>query len=333
MRSAIWGRIILSAVVYLMGLFSAIGGLVGGVLGGFGIHKAGSGIDRAARSLAADTGRTMAEIREDVRQIKEHLIREVWPRVNETLADVQELIKDTQTFVVTGTFAVKILALLLLVIILYFLKKQVNSVHWQRNAVYNTSRKTFVRSSRALVLSLEDIFFQFIFWICLVMSSFLGIHLLQEMFHIAKVQSFWPANVPFMIIIPSFATTVIIAQYLSDIVQAIVSAALLLVYVLFGLPLLMTFKPISAGFNYAQTSALLCVAVLITGPALYFTIAAFPMQYLYELFQLKLPLVEFLMLAYLVFFVTAIAINIMGEVLLKTFIRPLWSCSVRRNQP
>ena len=79
---------------------------------------------KAAKSLAADTGRTMAALREDVRQIKEHLIQEVWPRVNETLDDVQAVLKETQTFVTTGTFAVKILALLMIVCALY--------IHYQK---------------------------------------------------------------------------------------------------------------------------------------------------------------------------------------------------------
>lgn len=51
-----------------------LGGLVGGLLGGLGIFKGCSGVGRAAKSLAADTGKTMAALREDVREIKEHLI-------------------------------------------------------------------------------------------------------------------------------------------------------------------------------------------------------------------------------------------------------------------
>ena len=109
-----------------MGLF----GVIGGVLSGLGLFRGGSGVGRAAKSLAADTGKTLAALREDVREIKQHWLEKAWPRVNDTLTDVQALVIETQTFVSTGTFTVKVLALLLIVCVLYILKKQVTAVEW-----------------------------------------------------------------------------------------------------------------------------------------------------------------------------------------------------------
>ena len=98
-----------------MGLF----GVIGGVLSGLGLFRSGSGVGRAAKSLAADTGKTLAALREDVREIKQHWLEKAWPRVNDTLTDVQALVIETQTFVSTGTFTVKVLALLLIVCVLF----------------------------------------------------------------------------------------------------------------------------------------------------------------------------------------------------------------------
>ncbi len=283
------------------------------------------GVNRAAKSLAADTGQSMAAIREDVREIKEHLLKEAWPRLNETLADVQEL-------ALTGTFTVKVAALVLFIIALFFLKKQLTSLQWYKNAAqYRSKSYSVSHSTTDLVTSLESVFLHFIFWICLLMALVLVIHLVQEIFHIANISHFWPANIPFIIIIPSLATGVVILQHMADIARTIANKVMLLVYFLFVLPLTLTFHPISVGMNYAQTSLLVCLVVFITGPALYYVIAVFPVCYILQVFKLKLPLVEFLLLAYLVFFATSIVISIMTEVLLKVLIKPLWSFMSRRS--
>ena len=293
-----------------MGLLSGIGKFLGGALGGFGILQGGSGMGKAAKSLAADTGRTMAALREDVRQIKELLIKEVWPRVNDTLDDVQAVLKETQTFVTTGTFTVKVLALLLIVCVLYILRKQITSVQWHRNA-YRHSQAQAVGGGHSgeLVRALEGVFLQFLFWACLLMTLVLVLHLVHEILHITQINSFWPANIPLIIIIPSFATAAVILQYLTDIVHGITSAILLLLYCLFGYPLVLVVNPASKGSCYAQTSTLLSFVVLLTTILLYVVVATFPLLYLWEVFQLNQPVVEFVLLAYLVFFATAIVIN------------------------
>ena len=112
------------------------------------------------------------------RSIQGLISGKVWPRVNEILADVHGLIKATLTFLAWGTFTVEILTLLL-IFILYINLTKLISVRRQGSAVYNTSRRTFVRSrSRAV-----DVFLQFTF---LVILSLLGIHLLQQLFHIVN---------------------------------------------------------------------------------------------------------------------------------------------------
>ena len=119
-----------------IGLLSGIGM---STIGGLGLFQGGSGV---GKSLAADTGRTMAALREDVREIKEHLIREVWPRVNETLDDlyVQVVLKETQTFVMTGTFVMKVLALLI-VCALYVIRNDGISLQWHRNAYWHSQAR------------------------------------------------------------------------------------------------------------------------------------------------------------------------------------------------
>ena len=238
-----------------------LGGLIGGVLGGFGLFKGGSGVSSAAKSLAADTGRTLAAIREDVKEIKQHLLREVWPRVNETLSDVQALVRETQTLVITGTFTVKILALLLIVCILYVLNKQITAVQWRRNTYWQSpaAHKPMGGSSRgspgAAVLAMESVFLQFLLWICLLMAVVLGLHLVQEMFLIANVG---PANIPFIIVIPSVATVAVVLQHIADIIHGIASAILLFFYTLFGLPLSLSVGPVLLAHSMQKHLTFFC---------------------------------------------------------------------------
>ena len=309
-----------------MGLFGAIGG----ILGGLGLFKGGSGVGRAAKSLAADTGRTMAALREDVREIKDHLLREAWPQVNRTLAEVQALVKETQTFVSTGTFTVKILALLLLVCVLYLLKKQITSIEWRRNTYWLSPARALGGSTGTLVLAVEEIFFKFVFWTCLLMAVVLVLHLVQQLFAIANVGNLWPKNVPFIIIIPSVAAFTVVLQHIGDFIHALASTLALLIYTLFGLPLSLSVSPALTGFQFARTSMLLLVAILTTIPFLYILVAVFPLLYLREVFQLKLSPLELALLVYIVFFATAIVVNILGEVVLRVLIKPLWGCWARK---
>jgi len=295
---------------------------------GGGLFK---GVNRAAKAIAADTGRTLDAVRKDVEEIKVHLMREVWPRVNETLSEVQELVRETQTFVITGTFTVKILALLVRVCIIYILKKQITALEWRRNTYWQSPAYKQPGGGsgghpRAAVLFIESAFIKFLFWICLLMALVLGIHLVQEIFQIANVSNFWPSNIPFIIVIPSVASIAVILQHIGDIVQGIASTILLLMYTLVALPLSLSVGPVITSFQYARTSHLLLSVTLLTIPFLYAGIAVFPVLYLWEVFQLKISLFEFALLVYLVFFATAIVVHILGEVIRVVLIRPLWRC-------
>ena len=119
--------------------------------------------------------------------------------------------------------------------------------------------------------------------------------------------------------------------YLTDIIHAIANAILLLFYCMFGYPLALVVNPASKGSCYARTSTLLSAVVLITTMMLYVVVATFPLLYLWEVFQLNEPVVEFVLLAYLVFFATAIVIHVMGEVMLWILIKPLWSYVAKKS--
>ena len=69
----------------------------------------------------------------------------------------------------------------------------------------------------------------------------------------------------------------------------------------------------------------------MTIPLLYFTVAVLPLLYLWEVLELDLPTPEFSLLVYLVFFATAIVVNILGEVVLRVLIKPLWDCWARKT--
>jgi prepilin signal peptidase PulO-like enzyme (type II secretory pathway) len=100
---------------------------------------------------------------------------------------------------------------------------------------------------------------------------------------------------------------------------------------MFGYPLALVVNPASKGSCYARTSTLLSAVVLITTMMLYVVVATFPLLYLWEVFQLNEPVVEFVLLAYLVFFATAIVIHVMGEVMLWILIKPLWSYMAKKS--
>ena len=306
-----------------MGFGLALGAIAGGVLGGLGIFKGGSGAGRAAKSMAASTAETMASLRNDVKEIKEHLIKEVWPRLNETLDDVQEVLRETQTFIVTGTFTVKVLALLFIVLAAYFIGKQRTALKWQKTA-YSRSPTRVGGSTADIAGALEGIFLQFLYWSCLLMAIVLVLHLIQEVFDVAHVSSIWPENIPFIMIIPSIATLGIILQYLADIISAIANALLLLLYCVFGLPCVLIHSPVSKGSCYVQSSNPLSAVLVLAIMVLYAVTASFPVVYLWEVFNLDKPVFEFVLLSYLVFFATAIAVHLLGEVMLIVVIRPLW---------
>ena len=304
-------------------VFGVLAG-IGGLIGGLGIFKGGSGVGRAAKSLASDTGRAMDAMTKEVREIKEHLIKDAWPRINDTLTDLQAVFRETETFVKTGTFTVKVLAVVLLVCALYILRKQITSAQWHRQASWHRKTGYVVGSSADLVQSVEQALLQFLSWTCLLLCVVLVLHLVQEVFHIAQVNKIWPANVPFIIIIPSIATMAVILQYVKDISYAIASSILLLVHLIFGLPLFLVCSPLSTGSCYGRTSRLLSAVSFVTIALLYFTVSI-PVLYILEVFQLDKPLVWFVLVAYLVFFATAIVINILNEVMLMILIKPLWS--------
>ena len=171
----------------------------------------------------------------------------------------------------------------------------------------------------------------FISWTCLLMAAVFVIHLVQEIFLIAKIDNIWPTNIPFVIIIPSVATVAVVLQHIKDIILALSNAILLFVYTLFGLPVILTFNPAITGSQYARSSTLLLSVIIITLPLLYITVALFPVFYLWEVYQLKLPMMDFILLSYLVFFAMAILINIMGEVMLRILIKPLWTCIAKKS--
>lgn len=117
-------------------------------------------------------------------------------------------------------------------------------LEWQRNA-YRYKQARVGGSSVDVVQTMEGVFLQFLFWACLLMAVVLVLHLVQEIFHVANVSSFWPSNIPFIIIIPSAATAAVVLQYLSDIVHTIASAILFLFYGAFGLPVTLMVNPAS----------------------------------------------------------------------------------------
>ena len=103
----------------VLGLVAALG--VG--LAGYGIFKgstdAGKAVKRAGRGAEA----ALQNISQEVTQMRVFLTETAWPEVNRTMIHFRKVLDSADVLLVTSTFAVKVLALLLFLCTAYVTHK------------------------------------------------------------------------------------------------------------------------------------------------------------------------------------------------------------------
>lgn len=302
-------------VTYKMVLGIAAG--IGAVLAGVGIYKGSSRAGKAAQSVADSTAETLAALRNDVKQVRTFLIEEAWPDVNTTLVKFQGVLDRAEELILTLTFTTKVLALLIFLCAALVCKHILSKYARQ---------KTTKRGESGITVTLEEVFLQLMYWICLLMAGVLVFHLIGEVLHIT-----WPNRIPFLVIIPSLTMLGVCLQYLMQIVNAILMAIMVIIYYSIGLPFNLIWNPIFKGSHYTRYSSILSTLLFILYILLYFLIPYLPMLYLKEFLRSQNSVLEVVLVVFVVFYVTAIIIHIVGEALLFMCVRPMWAFFAKRS--
>lgn len=290
---------------------------IGAVLAGVGIYKGSSRAGKAAQSVADSTGETLAALRNDVKQIRTFLIEEAWPDVNATLVRFQKVLDRTEELILTATFTTKVLALLIFLCAALVCKHILSK---------NARQKTSLKRESGITVTLEEVFVQLIYWICLLMAGVLVFHLIGEVLHIT-----WPNRIPFLVIIPSLTILGTCLQYLMQIINAILMAIVVIFYYSIGLPFNMIWSPVFKGSCYTRSFSILSTLLFMLYILLYGLVLYLPLLYLREFIKSQNSVLEVVLVVYVVLYVTAIAINIVGEALLFMCVRPMWAFFAKRS--
>ena len=301
------------SVVDMAFLIAGLAAGVGALAGGFGVFRGASRAGEAAQTVAASTDRFLTSIAGDVKEVKTVLIREVWPAMNVTLMKFNGVLLDAQRFIETGTFATKALTLLIFLCTVLVC-----------NYILTTSRMP-TRDRRSHSVTFQDVAVQFVSWMCLLMAGVLVCHLITEIRQITS-----PGSIPFIFVIPSFSTLMVCLRYIKHIVRAFFKLLIVICYCIIGFPVDKFKSPAEKASCYRSSfllSILLFLAIILSyGFIVYFTTLI-----INDLFgKRQRPLPEKIFLAYIGFYIAAIAIHFTMEIVM-IIIRGLWAFSARRR--
>lgn len=296
----------------VLGIISAVAAGAGALVGGFGLFQGASRAGKAAQAVAANTDRFLISIADDVKEVKTVLIREVWPAMNVTLMKFNDVLLDAQRFIETGTFATKALTLLILLCTVLVCKY-----------ILTTSRMP-TRDGRRDSVTLQEVAVQFVSWMCLLMAGTLVCHLITE---IGQITS--PGSIPFIFVFPSFSTLMVCLRYIKHIVRAVFKLLILICYCIIGFPVDQFRSPAKKASCYRSSfllSTILFSAIILS----YGLIAYFSTLIINDLFKRQRPLPEKIFLGYIGFYIAAIAIHFIMEIVM-IIIRRLWAFSAKRR--
>ncbi|XP_044184528.1 uncharacterized protein LOC114951759 [Acropora millepora] len=296
----------------VLGIISTVAAGVGALAGGFGVFKGASRAGKAAQRVAANADRFLESMAGDVKEVKTLLIREVWPAMNVTLMKFNDVLLNAQRLIETGTFATKALTLLIflctVLVCSYIL----------------TPSRMPTRDRRRHSVTLQEVAVQFVKWMCLLMAVVLVCHLITELRIITS-----PRSIPLIFVIPSFSTLIVCLGYIEHIVRAFFKLLILIWYCIIGFPMHQFKSPAEKASCYRSSfllSTLLFPAIILS----YGLIAYFSTLIINDLFKRQRPLPEKIFLAYISFYIAAIAINFIMEIVM-IIIRRLWAFSARRR--
>lgn len=293
---------------------------IGAIAAGFGALAAGIGVFRgasragkAAETVASSTDRFLASIAGDVKEAKTVLVTEVWPAMNVTLMRFNGVLLDAQRFIETGTFATKALTLLILLCSVLVCK------------YITTTPRMPTRNRKRRSVTFQEVAVQFVSWLCLLMAGVLVCHLITEIRQITSP----PGSIPFIFIIPSFSMLMVCLQYTKHILKAFLKLVILICYCTIGFPIDQFKSPAEKASRYSFSIILSCLlfpAIILS----YGLISFFTTLILKGLFKRQRPLSEKIFLAYIYFYIAALAIYFIMEIVM-IIIRGLWAFLARRR--
>lgn len=157
----------------------------------FGIKSAVGGMSRATQDALAHISREVTETRtiltkitntalqridEELIHMREFLTNKAWPEVDRTMTQFRGVLDQASEFLVTGSFAVKVLALLFALCAAYMIHKMISErKRWQ------SGKKV---SSCATIV---NAFLNIMLWLCFGLSFLLVVQLLK-----AQLNTMWP---------------------------------------------------------------------------------------------------------------------------------------------
>ena len=265
-----------------------------------------SGLNDAAETAAASTGKALASLQKDVAEMKTVLIQKVVPEVNKSLQSFQRVLSQAEGFIATADLATKALVMLIFLCAALVCQR--------------------ILSTRTLAAA-ERIIVRFVNWMCLLMVIFLVLNLVEKTLDIT-----WAKNGLIIAFIPSLTTLAICLQYLVQILKSILRTSILLFYCIFGLPITLFWNPVSKGYYYTRLSIVLSTFLFSTYVLLYSLVPYFALICIQEiLVKYHKPLFERVLASYIIFFAATFVIYIIWQILLRLYIRPMWAFSARRN--
>ena len=297
----------------VLGLIAAAG--VG--LAGYGIFKGSRDVGKAARGVGQGAEDTLRKISKEVTEMRVFFTNTAWPEINKTLTHVNKVLDRVDEFLVTSTFATKVLALFLALCAAYMTHKLISG----------RARTGWIRHrNRATIASVfEDTVLQMVYSLCLVLALVLVLQSVKELFHIS-----WPSSVPFVILIPSLTTLAVLYQNLVAIVKAILVFLRFVPYITIEVPINMGWDPVTKGSGYMR-GVLLQLVICVTYLLLYIIIPYGAFSLMIHLVRSEESVLKCMLICYGVFYATTLAINVVGGVVLAYLIRPVWAFLVRRN--
>lgn len=284
----------------------------GALAAGIGVFRGASRAGKAAETVASSTDRFLASIAGDVKEVKTVLVTEVWPAMNVTLMRFNGVLLDAQRFIETGTFTTKALTLLILLCSVLVCK------------YITTTPRMPTRNRKRRSVTFQEVAVQFVSWLCLLMAGVLVCHLITEIGQITSP----PGSIPFFII-PSFSMLIVCLQYTKHILKAFLKLVILICYCTIGFPIDLFKSPAEKASRYSFSiilSSLLFPAIILS----YGLISFFATLILKGLFKRQRPLSEKIFLAYIYFYIAALAIYFIMEIVM-IIIRGLWAFLARRR--
>lgn len=302
-----------------MGALPSLPLVVGGALGlaGYGVYKGMTDVGGAARGVGRGAEVALLNISGELTQLRRFLQETAWPEFNKTLVRFRGVLDTADVFLNTSTFTVKVLALLLALCAAYVTHKLLiteKTTAWNRRRIQNT-----------LAAVVENTILQVVYCLCLVLAVVLVLQLVKDLFDIS-----WPHSVPFVVLIPSVTTLAILYQHLVSAVKAIISLLRLIPYIMIEVPVNMGYDPVVKGASYMRSVPLQLGMCII-----YFTLYCFIPYGAYLLVDYLVQSEESLwkraVIAYVVFYATAMLINVTATLMISHLVRPVWAFLVRRN--